>query len=375
VQLTSDNGDTGVPATVVIPAGAQKATFPLQGVRPGVSVIAASAGSGYQAASAKVQVDASVQDLGAIGVSGNYQIATAGTPLPQPVVVKVADINRVGYAGQHVKLSVSPGGSLDQTSAVSDEHGNVSVTWTPGSNPLNELYATVEGSAQPAFTATALGPPGIFDGGVVNAASFQAGITPNGLGTIFGANLGAGFSGVSALSDSLGGVQVLLNGSPAQLFYVSDRQINFLAPDTLAPGSVDVTVTTPLGASAPQRLAVQPLLPGIFYDVPSGFGAVLASGTGLTTLQRPVRSGEYLEVYCTGLGELTDTAGLQQTVAMPVVTIANKPAIVSYSGLAPNFFGLYQVNVQVPDGTPAGDVTLSMSISGLKANDVKIRVQ
>jgi uncharacterized protein (TIGR03437 family) len=375
VQLTSDNGDAAVPATVTIPAGAPKADFALQGVRPGVSLLSASAGPGYQAASAKAQVDSSIHDLGVIDISGNYQVAKAGTPLPQPIVIRVADINRVGYAGQHVNLSVSPGGGIDQTSAVSDEHGNVSVTWTPGSNPLNELYATVEGSNQPAFTATALGPPAIFDGGIVNAASFQAGITPNGLGTIFGANLGAGFSGQGALSNSLGGVQVLLNGTLAQVFYVTDRQINFLVPDTLAVGSVGVTVSTPLGASPAQRLTVQPVLPGIFYDVPSGLGAILVAGTGLTTLQRPVHAGEYLEVYCTGLGELTATAGLQQTAAWPAVTIASKTAQVSYSGLAPGFLGLNQVNVQVPDGTPAGDVTLSMTVAGLKANDVKIRVQ
>ena len=48
----------------------------------------------------------------------------------------------------------------------------------------------------------------------------------------------------------------------------------------------------------------------------------------------------------------------------------------SFSGLAPGAVGLYQVNVQVPLGAPAGDaVSLTLSIGGVASNAVTIAVQ
>jgi len=49
---------------------------------------------------------------------------------------------------------------------------------------------------------------------------------------------------------------------------------------------------------------------------------------------------------------------------------------VSYSGLAPGFAGLYQVNALVPMGVMVDDaVTLSISIGGVTSNTVTIAVQ
>jgi len=45
---------------------------------------------------------------------------------------------------------------------------------------------------------------------------------------------------------------------------------------------------------------------------------------------------------------------LYQTVLTPLVTVAGIPAEVLYSGLAPGFAGLYQINFRVP-AAPAGD--------------------
>jgi len=51
-------------------------------------------------------------------------------------------------------------------------------------------------------------------------------------------------------------------------------------------------------------------------------------------------------------------------------------AQVSSSGLAPGAVGLYQVNVQVPLGAPAGDaVPVILSIGGIASNTVTIAVQ
>jgi hypothetical protein len=105
----------------------------------------------------------------------------------------------------------------------------------------------------------------------------------------------------------------------------------------------------------------------------SGQGAVLiaangnlaaASGSVVGRLSRPVLPGEYVSIYCTGLGAVSNQPAsggaapgdqLALTNATPSVTIGGIPATVVFSGLAPGFVGLYQVNVQVPPNVPAGD--------------------
>ena len=78
----------------------------------------------------------------------------------------------------------------------------------------------------------------------------------------------------------------------------------------------------------------------------------------------PAVPGEYLLIYSTGLGAAPVASGAaapkspDQTTAIPTVTIAGLPALVTYSGLAPGFVGLYQINVQTRTGMPAGSQPL-----------------
>jgi uncharacterized protein (TIGR03437 family) len=59
---------------------------------------------------------------------------------------------------------------------------------------------------------------------------------------------------------------------------------------------------------------------------------------------------------------------LALTRETPRVTIGGVPAEVLFSGLAPGFVGLYQVNVRAPSGAPAGARTpLVVSIGGRDA--------
>ena len=60
----------------------------------------------------------------------------------------------------------------------------------------------------------------------------------------------------------------------------------------------------------------------------------------------------------------------------PTVTIGGMEADVVFSGLAPDFVGLYQVNVQVPSDAPIGDaVEVVITIGGVTSNTVTIAVQ
>jgi uncharacterized protein (TIGR03437 family) len=95
--------------------------------------------------------------------------------------------------------------------------------------------------------------------------------------------------------------------------------------------------------------------------------------------------GEFVAIYCTGLGPVTPpvpegvmapVSPLSLTTNPPVVTIGEVPAEVFFSGLAPTLAGLYQINVRVPHDSPSGDaVPLVVSIDGAISNTVTVALR
>jgi uncharacterized protein (TIGR03437 family) len=63
-------------------------------------------------------------------------------------------------------------------------------------------------------------------------------------------------------------------------------------------------------------------------------------------------------------GEFASSTVFTTTKGTPTVSIGGQPATVKFSGLAPTFSGLYQVNVIVPDGISVGTVPISLTING-----------
>ena len=64
-----------------------------------------------------------------------------------------------------------------------------------------------------------------------------------------------------------------------------------------------------------------------------------------------------------------------QTVIPVHVSIGGTDAQVWYAGVTPGYTGLYQVNVQIPDGTPAGAQPLVVTENGVDSNTVTVAVQ
>ena len=63
------------------------------------------------------------------------------------------------------------------------------------------------------------------------------------------------------------------------------------------------------------------------------------------------------------------------TVAQVHVSVAGLQANVSYAGVTPGFPGVYQVNAQIPAGTPPGDQMLQISAAGATSNSVTISIR
>jgi len=182
------------------------------------------------------------------------------------------------------------------------------------------------------------------------------------------------------------------DGTPSPLFFVSPGQINFQVP-LLLPGPNQLTITQ--GAlSTTVTVNVTSFAPALFTSNNQGTGqaAALVSGTaslaapaGSSPGSRPARKGEFVSLYCTGLGDVSNrpdpgdpapSSPLAETVFNPTVMIGGAMATVSFSGLAPGFAGLYQVNAQVPDTAPSGSaIQVVLSIGGATSNTATIAVE
>ena len=343
----------GVKDSVTIPAGATSASFQFTGLREGVDDLVAEASDArYELVSSRIQV-ASPAKVKLSVDSGNNQVAVNGIELQQPVSIRLTDVNALPYPGVPVRATVSIGGSIVAASSVTDEAGVAQFRWKPGPGPLNELTATSVGGVT--VVVTALGDPNFTAVSVVNAASFQPAISPGGIATIFGTNLG---------SAKPADLQVSVNGLASQIFYSDNRQINFLVPDSTTESKADVAVKTASG-SFTVSVQLSQAAPGIFFDPATNLGAIRSTGTS-----------NVVEIYTTGLGPLHYSQdGLQRTVLLPEVVVAGATANVLFSGLAPGFPGLYQVNVQIPDGIPKGVQSLSLTTGGIRSNEVKIQIK
>ncbi|MFN7923828.1 MAG: hypothetical protein U0Q16_27245 [Bryobacteraceae bacterium] len=383
VLLKTQTGAASMPGSVTIAAGQRQATFAIRGERPGVEdLVAESQDSSFAPVHARIQVAEALTALRLVAVSGDKQPAPGSGALPQPLVFKVTDANGLPYPVIEVAAAVTEGGSVRPARATADASGLVQFTWTPGPGPAYEMKASLVGAAAVSASAVALGKPVIAANGVVNGASFRPGVTPGGMAAIFGLNLAGGSTAraVAPYPSVLGNTQVFLNGLPAQLIYVSDRQVNFLVPETLAGSTVDVTVASRQeGARVVTPAITVPVRtvdPGIYYDPASNLGAVLFAGSGMVTTQRTPAAGDLVEIYCTGLGPVRSLGGdLFGTVTTPVVRIGGRDADVAFSGRSPEVLGLYQVNAKVPVGLAAGMQTVEIRMGDAVSNAPRMQVR
>jgi len=239
--------------------------------------------------------------------------------------------------------------------------------------------------------------PVINANGVVEGASFSQRVAAGGLASIFGSNLATGvfIAGSLPLPTILGGVTVTLNGEPCPLLYVSPGQINFQVRwGVLSLSSAALVVTTAAGSSNSYPVALSAVAPGVFIIGSPGKGAVLISNTGTFAQNfgsipganaRPATAGEYISIYCSGLGDVTNRpadgaaapggANLAKIKATIQVGIDAQFVIPVFAGMAPGFVGLYQVDVQIPPGVQGPTVPVTVIVNNVFATTVGIAFQ
>ena len=274
---------------------------------------------------------------------------------------------------------------------------------TEGTAEIKVVNPRLLGGTAPAFEfpvrPAPAAAPAVNSNGLVNAASFTAGtaVAAGMIASIFGSGLALDTESTPGqpLPNILGGTTVFFNGLRAPVFFASPGQLNVQIPWDLPSGrQASLTVRVGPHISNPVLVPVSGFSPGLFTtgSTGAGQGAILISGTGslaapagVSASSRPVRKGEFLEIFANGLGRVTDTPAsghaavaipLSETTATPEVSIGGVQANVLFAGLAPGFIGLYQVNVQAPAGAPSGDaVALSLRVGGVESNVVTIAIE
>ncbi len=284
---------------------------------------------------------------------------------------------------------------------VSLKDGRWSATWVPR-NPAAEVKISVVATGNQALgseeiTGRVPANPGVpLIGAAVSAASLgrNAPLALGGLVTIFGQNLAERTTLAPALPLplELGGVTVALGAQKLPLLLASPGQINAIVPfETPARVRQQLIVRRGALATSPEEVTIAEAQPAVFTLDGSGTGQglifrVAADGaTALADRSNPGTAGEYLVIYCAGLGavEPAVTAGAASPESPPAVvqqrvtvTIGGVDALVTFAGLAPGFTGVYQVNAQAPEGLKPGDaVTVVITAGGQQSPPVTMAMR
>lgn len=239
----------------------------------------------------------------------------------------------------------------------------------------------------------------------VEAASYSATVAPGQIIALFGNDFVPG-SGIAAantlpLPRSLQAVSVYVNGVAAPLYFTSDTQINYQMPYSTSAGAASIVVLRDDGIASYGSVNVATAAPALFAADASGKGQAAAQNSDFSRNGDPAmdpqskraRKGDYVVLYGTGAGaqfvnasnnqpltikdgEAATSSPLAATASLPTATVGGKPATVYFSGLAPGFVGLWQLNVQVPADAPSGaNVEVLISFGGKTANRMTIAVE
>ena len=341
-----------------------------------------------------------VAGSGSQGFSGDNGPATsAQLNAPYGVAVDSADNlyiadannNRIRRVSSRVITTVAGGGTslgdngpatsaqlFGPTGVAVDSAGNVYIA-DAGDDRIRILT--------PSAAATSLLPTVM---SVTNAASYATGaVSPGELVTIFGTSIGPA-TAASATTDlatgklatTIGGVQVLFNGTAAPMIYASSTQVSAVVPYEMASvASPSVWIKYAGQASNAYQLTTTTTVPGLFTQNASGSGpgAVLNQDNSVNGPGNRAAKSSIVQVFMTGEGQ-TSPPSVTGAITAPTlpppqvtpgpllavgVTINGQPALYVYAGEAPGLVaGMMQLNVQIPANAASGDLPILVSIGG-----------
>ena len=335
-----------------------------------------------------------------IPVVGDLFDGTVGETIPDGAIgVKLIDNEGLPVAGATVTTRVvAGGGSFQQADKQTDQYGIALAVPVLGPQAGVQAFSLTAGGLRWEFDGQARIKPAIAANGIVDGASFEAAkpVAPGSYISIFGSGLSDDVNQASSLPLPMAidfvnvsfDVPAAKLSLPGRLIFVSPGQLNVQVPWELAgQSSVQVKVTIDFSLSNVYTLPLAAQSPSFFVSTDSSGNSAVAA---LDENNRPVNAGNpalrghAIQLFANGLGSVTNQPAtgdpaplspLAQTTATPTVSIGGRTAQVSFSGLAPGFPGLYQLNVTVPPDAAAGADPVVVNVGGASSKPVNIAVQ
>lgn len=254
--------------------------------------------------------------------------------------------------------------------------------------PTGDFIYTINRSTQPGSTVANVTS--------VSAASFTAGpLTAEAISAAFGTGLSQNTVAASSvpLPTELDGTQVLVNGTPAPLFFVSSGQINYLVPAGTASGNATVTVRRGTTDVAQGSITIEPVAPALFTGNANGRGVASAVVLRLTAngeqtfepaaqFNAATNTVEALPIDLGPEGEqvflIIYGSGFRGRSALGAVTttIGGEQAETLFAGASPDFVGLDQANLRLARSLIGrGTVDVIFTADGKTANTVMINIK
>jgi len=293
------------------------------------------------------------------------------------------------------------GNQNDQLIGVAvDKTGNLvaAVGTVQSSNPpitISALQRSYGGGGSNAYIAefdfTKSGPS---PRSVLNGASLvDTGLSPGLIFTVMGSGFGPSVPELGGLDENghmpttLAGVQLMVDNFPAPLLYVSENQINAVAPYELSNrlgGNVSIQVVyNGVGGSLVSDLVVI-AAPAIFSSG-NGQGIILNQDNSLNGPGDPAAAGSKIRIFATGEGPIQPDGVDGQFVSLnnpprpvlPVVLmIGGANANISYAGTVPGSFeGFFEVDATIPAGASSGNNPVELIVGGIASTAVNVVVK
>jgi uncharacterized protein (TIGR03437 family) len=289
-------------------------------------------------------------------------------------------------------LDASPIHAPSVTLAVAqDQFGDLVLA--DGANRVSFFYPGLYGLNGASFAADKQLAPGMI-ASICNSPTCNS---LNTTGSTFGSQTVAN-SG-STWPTTLGGIQLLFNGTSVPLDYVSPTQINFQVPNgapitgTATAQVVQAGTNQILGAGL---LPLNAVSPGLFIcGAATGTlrqACVVNQDGTVNSGTNAAPRGSIISIYATGEGFVSNappdgTPATAATSATNTVRVfigtdfvdetplqpgeSNGGNFLKYSGLAPGFVGLWQINVQIPDAVgPSTQTQIAILVNGEADPDV-----
>jgi uncharacterized protein (TIGR03437 family) len=287
--------------------------------------------------------------------------------------------------------------------------GGISVTADPTGLSPNTYTGTVTVASNAVnasviipvqLVVAAQGPPIASAGGVVNNGTFAGGepLAEGDIAAVFGSQFDfdapQGATNLPLLT-TMDGIQVLVNGVAAPVYYVSSSQINFEIPINASTANGGGGTVQVVRNGTPGNLVYVDINAQVprFIEYNGGYGIMTTPAGALTGIpSNPVKPGDTIVIYALGLGPTTtpvpsgaaspssplaEVGGTTQVCFGVETPFYQAPcATASFSGLTPNYVGLYQVNVTIPSGVASGNATMSLLlVDNVESTPVQLAVQ